>query len=104
MKISESERLAICAVLGYGEAHGYGNLISHLQTAWAAKLVEYGFSEKAARRATGRDGNGYPFLMQRDLIERGEWDETGARYAAKKPVGRRGTTATKRRKPTARAK
>lgn len=83
MRISEEERRAIRQTLIYGAAFGYGNLISHLQTAWARKLFEDdGFTEKAARRAAG--GDGYPFQMQDDLIERGEWDETGARYAKKK--------------------
>ncbi len=78
MKIPEAERLAIQEVLAYGEAWGYGNLISHLQTAWAARLMRSGLPEKVAREASG--GVGYPFAMQADLIERGEWDERGARY------------------------
>jgi hypothetical protein len=79
MKISEAERRAIIEVLEHGKAWGYGNLISHLETAWAAKLMEsWDLPEKAAREAAR--GPGYPFQMQRDLIERGEWDETGARY------------------------
>ena len=83
MKISEAERIAIQEVLAYGEAHGYGNVITHLQTAWAAHLMRDGMSEKVARLSTARDGSGYPFKMQEDLIERGEWDETGARYRAR---------------------
>ncbi len=86
MKISEGERLAIQDVLAYGESYGYGNLITHLRTAWAARLMRSGLSEAASRRATGRDGAGMPFKMQQDLIERGEWDETGKRYrTTKKP-------------------
>lgn len=84
MKISEAERIAINEVLACGEQFGYGNLITHLQTAWAARLMQGGISEKVARLSTARGGSGYPFLMQRDLLERGEWDETGARYATKK--------------------
>jgi|TARA_R100000049_G_C1933264_1_gene77108 hypothetical protein len=34
--------------------------------------------EGPAREASG--GFGYPFAMQDDLIERGEWDETGKSY------------------------
>ena len=71
-------------VLDHAEAYGYGNLITHLQTAWAAKLMRGGVSEKVARLSTARDGSGYPFLMQDDLIGRGEWDETGKRYAKSK--------------------
>ncbi len=78
MKISEDERLAVYAVLVYGEAYGYGNLISHLQTAWALRLMKSGIDEKAARAGAG--GQGYPFQMHRDIVERGEWDETGERY------------------------
>lgn len=92
MKISRGEQLAIQEVLAYGEAHGYGNLISHLQTAWAKNLVSYGMGERAARLASG--GPGYPFAMQDDLIERGEWDETGARY--NKPPEKETTSARTR--------
>lgn len=91
MKISAEEQTAIRAVIDYGDRFGFGNLISHLQTAWAAHLVADGMPEKAARRAAG--GNGYPFLMQRDLVDRGEWDETGRRYRQVKR-----TRATKERR------
>ena len=81
MKISSAEHRAIIEVLKHGEAFGYGNLICHLQTAWAAMLMkQYGLSEEAAREATARDGSGYPFAMHDDLVKRGEWDETGKRY------------------------
>ena len=78
MKISEAERQAILSVIGYGEIFGYGNLIAHLNTAWARKLVKEGMPEKYARQST--HGSGYPFKMQEDLLERGEWDETGKSY------------------------
>lgn len=94
MKISDAERIAIHEVLAYGEAHGYGNLITHLQTAWARRLMRDGMDEATARAATARDGSGYPFAMQDDLIERGEWDETGARYRARKGRQRARTSAT----------
>lgn len=81
VKISESERMAIRHVIALGGAHGYGNLIAHMQTAWAKYLMDlYDMSEEAARAATARDGSGYPFEMQADLLERGEYDETGERY------------------------
>lgn len=79
MRISNSEQIAIQETLAWAEAFGYGNLITHLQTAWAAKLMYGGISEKAARAATMMSG-GMPFLMQHDLIEQGEWDETVKRY------------------------
>lgn len=78
MKISEGERIAIQEVLAYGEVHGYGNLICHLATAWAAKLMRDGLPEKVAREFAV--GQTMPFKMQRDLVERGEWDETGKSY------------------------
>jgi hypothetical protein len=77
MNISREEQRAIAAVLEHGERFGYGNLISHLQTAWAQRLMQGGLSERAARAATASDGRGYPFAMQRDLVVNGEWDETG---------------------------
>lgn len=94
MKISEGERLAIQNMLADAEAYGYGNFISHLATAWAARLMRGGLDERTARLATGVSG-GYPFAMQRDLLERGEWDETGARYATKKAT-KKATKTTKR--------
>ena len=70
-------------VIRFGHMFGFGNLIAHLQTAWAKSLMrDISVSEATARAATARDGSGYPFAMQEDLIECGEWDETGARYRA----------------------
>jgi len=80
MKISRDEQTAIATVVRLGGRHGFGNLISHLQTAWAKSLVtQYQMPERAARKAAG--GAGYPFQMHTDLMERGEWDETGKRYS-----------------------
>ncbi len=79
MRISHAEQLAIQAVLDAGAAHGYGNMISHLQTRWAEMLMkQWGMDEKSARAASG--GDGYPFEMQHDLLLRGGWDETGENY------------------------
>jgi hypothetical protein len=76
-KISKAEQAAIRQVVEHGRAFGFGNLITHLQTAWAVSLMEQGMDEETARHASG---GGYPLLMWRDLMERGEWDETGKRY------------------------
>lgn len=88
MKISSAEQAAIRQVIEHGHTFGFGNLISHLQTAWARLLIEkYDMSEKTARQASG--GRGYPFEMQNDIVERGEWDETGERYAKPKSKPRK---------------
>ena len=79
MHISKDEQDAIRRVLAAGAVHGYGNMISHLKTAWAKSLMEkWDMDEKSARITSG--GDGYPFVMQDDLVIRGEWDETGERY------------------------
>ena len=81
MNISQDERDAIKAVLAAGERFGYGNMISHLQTAWAKTLIDAddGFDEKSAREIAGP---GYPFKMQDDLVTHAMWDESGERYKA----------------------
>ena len=81
MLITLGEQHAINMVCLYGAEYGYGNLISHLNTAWAKKLVREGMSEESARNAC--HGTGYPFAMQEDLMQRGEWDETGVSYREK---------------------
>lgn len=79
MRISKEEQEAIRTACDLGSRFGYGNLISHLQSAWAKSLMAgYGMSEKEARGGAG--GGGYPLAMHEDLLERGEWDETGVRY------------------------
>jgi hypothetical protein len=81
VRISETERKAIVAVVAAGRKHGFGNIISHLQAAWTDVLVnEHGMLEADARQSSG---GGYPIAMHRDLMERGEWDETGTRYRRK---------------------
>lgn len=82
MRISAGEQKAIRQVVAAGESYGFGNMISHLATAWAKSLMtKWGMSEKSAR--AGAWGlSGYPFKMQDDLIERGEWDESGKTYSA----------------------
>lgn len=72
--IFHGERSAVRQVLAAGKKYGYGNMIAHLQTAWAKMLMdEYGMSEKAAREATARSGdNGYSFEWQREFLEGGE--------------------------------
>lgn len=83
MEISKAEQRAICKVIELAEAHGYGNLMNHLATAWAKRLMDnYGMTEETARISAGGDAfPGYPFAMQEDLIKRGLWDESGKRYS-----------------------
>ena len=89
MKITKAEQDAIKAVLKAGTDYGFGNMIAHLQTRWAECLMgDDNYPEAAARRCAGP---GYPFRMQRELIERGEWDETGKRY--RKPAKRKAVKA-----------
>ena len=61
------EAEAIKTVVELGARYGYGNLIGHLQTAWARHLVkDLGFTEQSARLAAG--GNGYPFDWQERIL------------------------------------
>jgi len=83
MRISAQEQAAIQHVTQAGASFGFGNMISHLQTAWAKKLMdEYGMDEKTARLSSW--GDGYPFKMHEDLKDHGFWDETGESYRAAK--------------------
>ena len=78
MKISRSEQLGIQLAVEAGRMHGFGNMICHLKSAWANALIEKGMDPKTASHHA--DG-GYPIQMHLDLMERGEWDETGQRYS-----------------------
>lgn len=79
MKVSPEEVQAIKTVLELADKFGYGNLMNHLATRWAEKLmVEWNMTEEAARE--GAFLPGYPFQMQRDILTLGMWDETGKRY------------------------
>lgn len=81
--IPKAEQDAIRQVVEAGARYGYGNLISHLKTAWAIMLVQkYQMDEESAIEAAG--GPGYPFAMHLDLLEKGRWDETGAAYKKEK--------------------
>lgn len=75
MNVSEDERVAIATCIDCAEQFGYGNLISHLRTAWARKLVAIGLPAEGAH-----GGSVMPFKMQEDIIERGFWDHTGESY------------------------
>lgn len=78
MRISPDEQRAIKQTLDAAERFGYGNMISHLKTAWAKSLMESGMCEQSARM--GANSAGMPFTMHTDLLEGGFWDETGERY------------------------
>lgn len=79
MKISPQELEALQRVIRYADLFGYGNLISHLQSAWQRIVMNDGLSEETAKEAVmGREP--YPLRMHQDIIEDGYWDETGERY------------------------
>lgn len=79
MKISKKEQDAIKAVLAIAHEWGYGNMISHLRTAMAKVVMkQIGLDEEEAFVATAMSP--YPIKMHDDIVERGEWDETGRRY------------------------
>lgn len=79
MKLSKQEQLAIQKAVEFGELYGFGNLIAHLKSAWAAKLMQdWGFEEKQALVCA--DSNAYSFALHKDLRDNGEWDETGEKY------------------------
>lgn len=75
MRISEDERQHIIRVVASGTAYGFGNMISHLQAAWAKSLRDqYGMPDTAKR-------DGYPIAMHDDLMLLGFWDESGKSYS-----------------------
>ncbi len=96
MKISSHEQEAIKAVVAYGKRFGFGNLISHLKSAWAEDLMlTYGFTEQQGMEAAG--GGGYSVQIHQDIRDNGEWDETGMRYRKQsKPKTKRPTKETSR--------
>lgn len=68
--LSDAEEDAIRAVLRAGAAFGYGNMIAHLNTAWALSLMKdrkYPMSEEQARAAC--HGAGYPFAWTAPYME-----------------------------------
>lgn len=79
MKVSGKELAAIREVVRLGSIYGYGNLMSHLSSAWAQHLVDtYQMDESSAKAAA--HGLALPLKMHSDIITRGEWDETGEAY------------------------
>ena len=72
MKISTSEQKAIKVVCEMGAKWGYGNMISHLQSAWALSLIhKHGMPIDHAIEATeGRSP--YPFDKHLSAINEGE--------------------------------
>lgn len=79
MNITQREQESINLVVSLGKEFGFGNMIAHLQSAWEKFLVEeHGFTEDLAKSAATTDP--YPRKMHEDLMNRGEWDETGVAY------------------------
>ena len=68
MRISPEEQHAINETVLFGQRFGYGNLISHLQTAWARKMMdEHNIGEESAKRC-----------VRVSICRR--WDEAGENY------------------------
>jgi len=85
MRVSSEEQAAINECISHSKRFGFGNVISHLFTAWRITLMEKGrFTTKEA--VSGAWGNSrvsqidMPIKMHKDIIENGEWDETGGKY------------------------
>jgi hypothetical protein len=77
LKISKEEQKAIRTVVKMGEAFGYGNMISHLKSAATKSVMEkYKTTEENAPDL----GKGYPVKMHLDLMNKGQWDESGEDY------------------------
>lgn len=79
MKLQPGEHRAILTTLAFGRQHGYGNLMAHLAAAWADEMIRGGMPEDAAIEFVS-NREPYSLAMHRDIIERGEWDETGEKY------------------------
>lgn len=80
MKVRPEERLAIIQLVQIGKQFGFGNVLGHLKTAWSKELMhQLGCNEKTANIQA--DGIAYPIRMHDDIVNHGEWDETGERYA-----------------------
>ena len=94
MRISKSEQAAIKSAVYLGNQVGFGNLLSHLASAWAEMLMcVHGWDEQHALDFAG-SRPGYAVAMHRDIVDNGEWDETGKKYQKPKPA----TRAKKRKK------
>lgn len=79
MKLRPGEKEATDTILKLCDQFGYGHFMSMMATAWARKMMKkWNMSETQAREGAFLEG--YPFVIFDDLMERGEWDETGERY------------------------
>lgn len=87
MRVSDEERLYIKDAIAIADRIGYGNLLAHIASAWAAKENEErkkrGLPEIEDVVEFSGDLRALPVLMHKDIIDRGEWDETGKRYRKK---------------------
>lgn len=77
IKISKEEQEAIKQIVDLGKKHGYGNMLAHLSAAWAIELMEtFKMNEAQAKMSSWS----IPVKMHLDLMNNGEWDETGEKY------------------------
>ena len=63
------EQSAINSVLNLGGKYGYGNMIAHLKTAWAKKLMAQGIPKEAALQAT--NVSAYPISENEPCVQGG---------------------------------
>ena len=83
MNVSREEKSAVNMAVEIGGRFGYGNIVAHLLSAWANELSANGMDEEGAMaHVSGRLP--YPIQMHLDILDNGEWDETGKKYRKKK--------------------
>jgi hypothetical protein len=80
MKIRSGEQEAIRTVIDLAESYGYGNLMQHLASAWACRMIDEGCPKATAIDFVSGRGPHPSLAMHKDIVENGEWDETGMRY------------------------
>jgi hypothetical protein len=80
IKVDEKELRAVRQAIFLGHVYGYGNIVSHLLSAWADVLTSQGVDPGiAVSHVSNREP--LPIQMHLDIVNNGEWDETGAKYS-----------------------
>jgi hypothetical protein len=67
MQISQKEKDAVNTVTALGSQYGYGNMISHLKSAWTSMLMKnHNMTEEQASQASG--GGGYSQAHHKEIM------------------------------------